>query len=105
MNIHIRNLSNDVSEEDLRQAFNAFGQVSSARIVKYKYSGQLRGFGFIEMPDRAEAQTAIVNINGKDLLGQQVSVNEARFHTNQARSDGQGGHRGRSGYGGSRNRY
>ena len=97
MNIHIKNLSNDVSEEDLRQAFNAFGQVSSARIVKYKYSSQLRGFGFIEMPNRAEAQAAIENLNGKDLLGQQMSVNESRPHTDQGRSGGKGGHRGRLG--------
>jgi RNA recognition motif-containing protein len=97
MNIHIKNLSNDVSEEDLRQAFNAFGRVSSARIVKYKYSDELRGFGFIEMPDGAEAQAAIENLNRKDLLGQQMSVNEARFHTDQGRSGGKGGHRVRLG--------
>jgi RNA recognition motif-containing protein len=73
----------DISEENLRQAFEAFGQVSSARIVKDKYSGQPRGFGFVEMPDRAEAQAAIENLNGKDLLGQQMNVNEARARTNR----------------------
>ena len=104
MNIHIGNLSNDVSEEDLRQTFNTFGQVNSARIVKYKYSDELRGFGFIEMPDRAEAQTAIENLNGKDLLGQRMSVNEARAPADQGRTGGQGG-RGRTDYSGRRNRY
>ena len=105
MNIYVGNLSHDVSEENLRQAFGAFGQVSSARIVKDKYSGQPRGFGFVEMPDRTEAQAAIQNLNGKELLGQQMSVNEARPRTGQGRSGGQGGHRGRRDYGGSRNRY
>jgi len=104
MDIYVGNLSYDVSEENLRQAFGAFGQVSSARIVKDKYSGQPRGFGFVEMPDRAEAQAAIQNLNGKELLGQQMNVNEARPRTGQGRSGGQGGHRGRPGYGG-RSRY
>jgi RNA recognition motif-containing protein len=104
MNIYIGNLSDDVSEENLGQAFKAFGQVSSARIVKYKYSDQLRGFGFVEMPDRAEAQAAIENLNGKDLLGQQMNVNEARPRTDRGRSGEQGGHQGGPGYGG-RNRY
>jgi cold-inducible RNA-binding protein len=104
MNIYVGNLSYDVSGENLRQAFEPFGQVSLATIVKDKYNGQPRGFGFVEMPDRAEAQAAIENLNGKDLLGQQMNVNEARPRTDQGRSGGQGGYRGRSGYGG-RNRY
>jgi RNA recognition motif-containing protein len=104
MNIYVGNLPFNVSEENLRQAFETFGQVSSARIVKDKYSGQPRGFGFVEMPDRAEAQAAIENLNGKDLLGQQMNVNEARPRTDRGRSGGQGGHRGRPGYGG-RSRY
>jgi RNA recognition motif-containing protein len=105
MDIYVGNLSHDVSEENLRQAFGVFGQVSSARIVKDKYSGQPRGFGFVEMPDRAEAQAAIQNLNGKELLGRQMNVNEARPRTGQGRSGGQGGHRGRRDYGRSRNRY
>jgi RNA recognition motif-containing protein len=104
MNIYVGNLSHDVSEENLRQAFEAFGQVSSATIIKDKYSGQPRGFGFVEMPDRAEAQAAIENLNGKDLLGQQMNVNEARPRTDRGRSGGQGGHRGGPGYGG-KSRY
>jgi len=83
MNIYVGNLSYNVTEENLREAFEAFGQVSSARIVKDKYSGQPRGFGFVEMPDLAEAQAAIKNLNEKDLLGQQMNVNEARPRTNR----------------------
>ena len=104
MNIYVGNLSFNVSEENLRQAFEAFGQVSSATIIKDKYSGQPRGFGFVEMPNRAEAQAAIENLNGKDLLGQQMNVNEARPRTDRGKSGGQGGHRGGPGYGG-RSRY
>jgi RNA recognition motif-containing protein len=99
MNIYVGNLSYDVSEENLRQAFEAFGQVSSARIVKDKYSGQPRGFGFVEMPDLAQAQAAIKSLNGKELLGKQMSVNEARPRTDQGRQ------RGRMDYSGHKNRY
>jgi RNA recognition motif-containing protein len=104
MNIYVGNLSYDVSEENLRQAFESFGQVTSARIIKDKYSGQSRGFGFVEMLEQAQAQAAIKGLNGKELLGKQMSVNEARPRTNRGSSGGQGGYQGRSGYGG-RNRY
>jgi RNA recognition motif-containing protein len=60
MNIYVGNLSSDVSEENLRQAFESFGQVTSARIIKDKYSGQSRGFGFVEMLEQAQAQAAII---------------------------------------------
>jgi len=105
MNIYVGNLSYDVSGENLRQAFEAFGQVSSASIVKDKYSGQPRGFGFVEMPDQAEAQAAIQNLNGKELLGRPMNVNEARPRLERAGLKRQGGRKGRSGYGGGRNRY
>ena len=104
MNIYVGNLSFDVSEENLRQAFEAFGQVSSATIIKDKYSGQPRGFGFVEMPNRAEAQAAIENLNGKELLGRQINVNEAHPRPDHARSGRQGPRKGRPGSGG-RNRY
>jgi len=104
MNIYVGNLSYSVTEENLRQAFEAFGQVSSATIVKDKYSGQARGFGFVEMPDQAEAQTAIKNLNGKDLLGRPLNVNEARPRADQGRSGEKSSQRGGSGYGGG-NRY
>jgi RNA recognition motif-containing protein len=104
MNIYVGNLSFEVSAGNLRQAFEAFGQVSSARIVKDKYSGQPRGFGFVEMPDLARAQAAIDSLNSKELLGRQMNVNEARPRTDQGSSSGQGGYQGRPGYGG-RSRY
>jgi len=102
MNIYVGNLSHAVSTEDLRQAFEAHGEVSSASIIKDKYSGQSRGFGFVEMPNSAEAQTAIENLNGKDLSGQEIKVSEARPRTDRGRPGGRGGNRGRSGFGGGR---
>jgi len=104
MNIYVGNLSFDVKEENLQTAFEAFGQVSSATIVRDKYSGQPRGFGFVEMPDQNEARTAIANLNGKELLGRQMNVNEARPRPNRGGSGGHGGRGGRSNYGG-RSRY
>ena len=97
MNIYVGNLSSQTSEDDLRQAFEGFGQVESANIIKDRYSGESRGFGFVEMPSKDEAQKAIEEMNGKDLMGRVVNVNEARPKTD--RRDG-GGRRG--GFGGSR---
>jgi RNA recognition motif-containing protein len=102
MNIYVGNLSYDVKEENLRQAFEAFGKVNSATVVVDKYSGQPRGFGFVEMDNKAEAQAAIENLNGKELLGRQVVVNEARPRDDRG---GKGGQRGRSGGSGGRSRY
>jgi len=104
MNIYVGNLSFDMSEEDLRGVFEAYGQVSSATIVKDKYSGQPRGFGFVEMPDQSEAKAAIENLNGKERLGRQMNVSEARPRPNRGGPGGHGGRRGRPGYGG-RSRY
>lgn len=105
MNIYVGNLSFDVSEENLRQVFEPLGQVSSITIIKDKYSGQSRGFGFVEMPDRAQAQAAIENLNGKEVSGRQLSVNEARPRNDQGKSGERGGNKGgRSGFGG-KNRY
>jgi len=100
MNIYVGNLSFDASEEDIQKLFSGFGQVSSVTIVRDKYSGQPRGFGFIEMPDRSEAQAAIENLNGKELLGRAMNVSEARPRTDRGRSGGQGGRKGRPGHGG-----
>ena len=99
MNIYVGNLSFDVKEENLQTAFEAFGQVSSASIVRDKYSGQPRGFGFVDMPDQNEARTAIANLNGKELMGRQMNVNEARPRTDRRGAGRQGGGGGRSGYG------
>jgi len=78
MNIFIGNLSYNVTEGDLRQAFEAFGQVASATVIKDKQSGRSKGFGFVEMPVQAEAQSAIEVLNGKALKGRTITVNEAR---------------------------
>jgi RNA recognition motif-containing protein len=102
MNIYVGNLSYNATEETVRQAFESFGQVISARIIKDKYTGQSRGFGFVEMPEQSQAQAAIKSLNGKEFLGKQMSVNEARPRTDRGRSGGQGG---RMDYSGRRNRY
>jgi len=78
MNIHVGNLSREVPSEDLRQAFERFGQVAGATIIRDKTSGQSRGFGFVEMPNKAEAEAAISGLNGEELKGQRIFVNEAR---------------------------
>jgi len=90
MNIYVGNLAREASEEDLRQAFAALGQVASVAIIKDKFSGESRGFGFVEMPGREEALAAIAGLNGKPVKGRPVTVNEAR-----PREDRGGGDRGR----------
>jgi RNA recognition motif-containing protein len=102
MNIYVGNLSYDATDEMIKQAFESFGEVTSARVIKDKYTGQSRGFGFVEMSIQSQAQTAIKSLNGKELLGKQISVNEARARTDQGRTRGQGG---RMDYNGRRNRY
>ena len=102
MNIYVGNLSRDVTEDDLRQAFEAFGQVESANIIKDRFSSESRGFGFVQMPSKSEAQSAIDGLNGKDLMGRTVNVNEARPRTANRR--GGGGRRG-GGFGGGKRRY
>ena len=94
MNIYVGNLSYEVTEEDLKQAFETFGQVESVNIIKDKFSGRSKGFGFVEMPDKANAQSAINELNGKELKGRTLNVNEAR-----PRTESRGG---RGGYGGGR---
>ncbi len=99
MNIYVGNLSQETTDEDLRQAFEAFGQVESATVIKDRFSGESRGFGFVEMPSKTEAQTAIEQMNGKDLKGRAVSVNEARPKAPRTGGGGGGGGGGRSGGG------
>jgi RNA recognition motif-containing protein len=91
MNIYVGNLSNEVTEEDLKQAFEGFGQVVSVNIIKDRYSGESRGFGFVEMPAKAEAQSAIEGLNGKDLKGQMLKVSEARPRSEGRRGGGRRG--------------
>lgn len=83
MNIYVGNLSSEVTEEDLQQAFEAFGGVKSAKVIMDKYSGASKGFGFVEMQASGEAQTAISSLNGKELKGQSIKVNEARPRANR----------------------
>ncbi len=81
MNIYVGNLSYDVTDEMIRKTFESFGEVTSAKVIKDKYSGQSRGFGFVEMPEQSQAQAAIGSLHGKDLQGKQISVSEARPRT------------------------
>jgi RNA recognition motif-containing protein len=85
VNIYAGNLPHGATEEELREAFQAFGQVASVTIIKDKFSGESRGFGFVEMPSKAEAQSAIAGLNGKEFKGRALTVNEAR-----PRSEGRG---------------
>ncbi len=78
MNIYVGNLSQELTEQDLRQAFQSFGQVASVSIIKDKFFGETRGYGFIEMPNRAEAQAAIKGLNRKELKGRPLIVNDTR---------------------------
>ena len=96
MNLYAGNLSRDLSESELREAFEAYGSVTSCSIIKDKFSGDSRGFGFVEMSNKSEAEKAISALNGKELKGRTLTVNEAR-----PRSDNRGG----GGFGGGRGRY
>lgn len=78
MKIYVGNLSYEATDEDLRKAFEAYGSVDSATIIKDKYSDRSKGFGFVEMPNSSEARAAIGGLNGKELKGRAINVNEAR---------------------------
>ena len=104
MRIYVGNLSYEVTEEDLRQEFVAFGEVASVDVIIDKYSGRPKGFGFVEMASKAEAEAAITGLNGKTLKDRTIVVNEARPRTESRGSSGYGRGRG-SGFGGGRQRY
>jgi len=93
MNIYVGNLPNSVNEGDLREVFQAFGEVSTAAVIKDKFSGESRGFGFVEMPNKDEAEKAISMTNGKDLKGRSAKVNEAKPRTDSRSGGGFGGNR------------
>jgi len=97
MKIYVGNLSYEVSEQDLRQEFGAFGEVTSADIITDKYSGRPKGFGFVEMASKSEAEAAIAGLNGKAIKDRTVVVNEARPRTD-SRGGGSYGNRGSGGY-------
>jgi cold-inducible RNA-binding protein len=88
MNIYVGNLSYKASEEELRQEFGAYGEVSLVAIIKDAVTGQSRGFGFVEMPNAPEGQAAITAMNGKDLNGRPLKVNEARPREERPRREG-----------------
>lgn len=78
MNLYVGNLSYGVTEEDLKAMFSEYGQVESINIIKDKFSGQSKGFGFVEMPDNSEADKAIKALNGTSLKGRDVKINQAK---------------------------
>ena len=109
MNIYIGNLSPRTSEEELRGVFEEFGEVDSVKIIKDNFTGKSKGFGFVEMSNQSQAQAAIAGLNGKELGGSALTVNEAKPRENRgggrsggggARPGGRGGHGG--GFGGGR---
>jgi cold-inducible RNA-binding protein len=81
MNLYVGNLPYRVSEDQLKQSFEQYGTVTSCTIIKDKMTGQSKGFGFLEMPEREEAEAAISGWNGRDLMGRKLNVNEARPRT------------------------
>jgi RNA recognition motif-containing protein len=85
MNMYIGNLAYDVTENDLRNAFSEFGEVSSVKIITDKFSGRPKGFGFVEMPDNSEADQAIKALNGKVLNGRSIKVNQAEARGKRSR--------------------
>ncbi len=93
MRIFVGNLSQDATDDDLRQAFEPFGKIASAEVVKDRFSSESKGFGFVEMPAAAEAQAAIAGVNGSVIKGRSVNVSEAR--PRPPRREGGGGPRGR----------
>jgi RNA recognition motif-containing protein len=88
MNIYIGNMSFDTTEEQLRQAFEGFGQVSTVNIITDKYSGEPRGFAFVEMTSKDEAVAAIRGLNGQELNGRALNVNEAKPRTESGNRGG-----------------
>tara|TARA_B100000963_G_C22567124_1_gene644281 strand:+ start:705 stop:980 length:276 start_codon:yes stop_codon:yes gene_type:complete len=87
MNIYVGNLSYGVSDDQLREVFEAYGTVSSAKVISDKYSGRSKGFGFVEMDDDNEAKSAIEDLDGAEIDGRSVKVNEARPREERPRRD------------------
>ena len=107
MKIYVGNLSYDVTEEELRREFEAFGGVESADIIMDKYSGRPKGFGFVEMASVSEGQAAIAGLNGKTIKERTLTVNTARPRTDSRGggfSGGRGGGGGGGGFGGGKPR-
>ena len=88
MKIYVGNMPYEMTEDDLRKAFEAHGQVDSVAVITDKFTGRAKGFGFVEMPNGAEAQAAIDALNGKDFMGRALKVNEARPRAEGSRNGG-----------------
>jgi RNA recognition motif-containing protein len=101
MNIYVGNLSYEVTEEELKEAFEVFGEVNTVKVIKDNHTGRSKGFGFVEMPAKAEAESAIEALNGKDLKGRSLNVSEARPRSESRRGGARSG-RPRRGGGGAR---
>ncbi len=101
MKLYVGNIARQASDADIRTAFEAFGAVTSAKILTDRETGESRGFGFVEMPTDAEAKAAIAGLNGKEHMGRPLTVNEARPRT-EGGGGGGGGFRGPGGGGGGR---
>ena len=102
MNIYVGNLSYDATEDDLRQAFSAHGEVSSVSIIMDKMTGRSRGFAFVEMADKAQGEAAIAALNLQEIRGRAMTVNEARPKGEGGGGGGRGGYGGGGGGGGGR---
>lgn len=100
MNIYVGNLSYDMTEEDLRKEFEAFGKVDSVNIIKDKFTDRSRGFAFVEMAVAEEGKAAVAAINGKDVKGRALNVSEARPRSEGGRKPGGSGGGGGERYGG-----
>lgn len=94
MNIYVGNLPYTVTTSDLKETFSAFGEVSSVNVITDKFTGESKGFGFVEMSNNSQADAAIKALNGRDLKGRTLTVNQARPKTERP-SGGGGGGRGR----------
>ena len=104
MRIYVGNLSSEITEEELRQEFEAFGDVESVNIITDRVSGRPKGFGFVEMASKSEAEAAITSLNGKTLKERTIVVNEARPRTDNRGGGGYGDRRGGGFSGGGRQR-
>ncbi|MFZ1538231.1 MAG: RNA-binding protein [Chromatiaceae bacterium] len=91
MNIYVGNLSYGVTEDELREAFGAYGEISSVSLISDKFSGQSKGFGFVEMPNNSEADAAIKALNETPLKGRNMRVNQAKPRTDRPQRTGGGG--------------
>lgn len=105
MNIYVGNLAYSTTEEDLRAAFEEYGKVDTASVISDHYSGRSKGFGFVEMPDKGEAEAAIEAMNGAMLGGRDLRVNEARPRQDKGDRGPRGPRRDRGDRGGDRDRW